>query len=64
MIRQELKDFRRKKGLSQREMAEIWGVTLSFYSKIEYGLKAPSLQKIKEFKENFKDANIDKIFLT
>ena len=45
-------------------MAEIWGITLSFYSKIESGDKNPSIQNLKQFKKKFPTANADEIFLT
>ena len=45
-------------------MAEIWGITTSFYKQIECGAKNPSIQKIKEFKKVFPTANTDEIFLT
>ena len=64
MPRKELKNFRTSIGKTQEEMAEIWGITLSFYKKIESGDKNPSIQTIKNFKKCFPKANTDKIFLT
>lgn len=64
MAREKLRDYRISINKTQGEMAKIWGVTLSFYSKIESGDKNPSIQKLKEFKKCFPTANTDEIFLT
>lgn len=64
MERSNLKDFRISLHKSQNEMAKTLDITLSFYSKLELGLKNPSLRTIKKFKETFPTANVDKIFLT
>lgn len=64
MEREELRKFRAKTGKTQEEMAKSLGITLSFYSKIELGLKSPSLKTIKKFTEVFPRANVNKIFLT
>lgn len=64
MERANLKAFRLSIDKSQLEMAKILDITLSFYSKLELGLKNPSLKTIKKFKEEFPTANVDKIFLT
>lgn len=45
-------------------MANLLEITLSFYSKIELGLKNPSLNTIKKFKETFPEANVEEIFLS
>ena len=64
MARDKLQEYRNSIGKTQEEMAEIWGITLSFYKQIECGAKNPSLKKIKEFKVLFPTANTDEIFLT
>ena len=64
MTREKLKDYRTSINKTQTEMAEIWGITLSFYKQIECGAKNPSIQNLKEFKRNFPTANTDEIFLT
>ena len=64
MIREKLRDYRLSINKTQDEMAKIWGITLSFYSKIESGDKNPSIDKIKKFKKCFPTANTDEIFLT
>lgn len=64
MERGNLKKFRVSLKKSQNEMANLLGITLSFYSKIELGLKNPSLNTIKKFKETFPNANVDNIFLS
>lgn len=64
MAREKLKEYRLSIKKTQEEMANIWGVTISFYKQIECGAKNPSIQKLKEFKNKFPKANIDKIFLS
>lgn len=64
MTRENLRGYRISINKTQEEMAEIWGITLSFYKQIECGAKNPSINKIKEFKKAFPTANIDNIFLT
>lgn len=64
MERANLKAFRISLNKSQNEMAELLNITLSFYSKLELGLKNPSLNTIKKFKEVFPTANVDSIFLS
>lgn len=64
MERTNLKNFRISLNKSQNEMANILGITLSFYSKLELGIKNPSIKTIKNFKEKFPTANVDNIFLS
>lgn len=64
MERVKLKKFRKSIKKSQLEMAEILEITLSFYIKLELGLRNPSLKTIKKFKNEFPTANVDEIFLT
>lgn len=64
MERTNLKNFRISLNKSQNEMAKILGITLSFYSKLELGIKNPSIKTIKTFKEKFPTANVDNIFLS
>ncbi len=64
MARDKLREYRLSINKTQDEMAEIWGITLSFYKQIECGAKNPSIQKIKQFKQRFSTANTEEIFLT
>lgn len=64
MAREKLRQYRISIGKTQEEMANIWGITTSFYKQIECGAKNPSIQKIKDFKKKFSTANTDEIFLT
>ncbi len=64
MTRKLLIEFRKSIGKTQEEMANIWGITLSFYKQIESGAKNPSIKKVKDFKKAFPTANTDEIFLT
>ncbi len=63
MPREKLKKYRLLIGKTQEQMAEIWGITLSFYQKIELGEKSPSIQNLKEFKKRFFNADVEEIFL-
>lgn len=58
----ELVNYRKEIGKTQREMAELLGVSISMYTKYEYGLYKPSIKVIKRFRELFKDFDIT-IFL-
>jgi len=64
MARQLLIEFRKSIGKTQEEMANMWGISLSFYKQIECGAKNPSIQKVKKFKNTFPAANVDRFFLT
>lgn len=64
MAREKLRDYRLSINKTQEEMANLWGITLSFYKQIECGAKNPSIDKIKNFKKTFPTANTDEIFLT
>lgn len=57
-----LVDVRNKKKLTQREMAQKIGVTLTLYSKIEIGDRNPSYNFLVKFKKAFNDVIIDKVF--
>lgn len=57
-----LVDFRNSKNLTQKEMAEKLGTTLSFYSKVEVGKRNPSYNFLAKFKSTFDDVNVDKLF--
>lgn len=63
MPREKLRKYRLSIGKTQEQMAEIWGITLSFYYKIEAGEKNPSIQNLKEFKKRFFNADVEEIFL-
>ena len=59
---QNLRDFRKTRGLSQVEMARKLGYTLSMYEKVERGRTRFSVKFLIAFKSAFPDANIDYIF--
>lgn len=59
-----LVNFRNGRALTQKEMACILGTTLSYYSKIELGLRNPSYNFLDKFKNNFNDACVDDIFFS
>lgn len=62
-MNEKLKEFRTSIGKTQIEMAEIWGISLSFYKQIECGIKNPSIKRLKTFKSKFPTADINEIFL-
>ena len=57
-----LVNFRNSLGLTQQEMARYLGSTLSYYSKIELGIRNPSYNFLVKFKEKFPDVKVDEIF--
>lgn len=57
-----LVNFRVKNKLTQKQMSDKIKVTLTFYSKIETGIRNPSFNFIKKFKDAFPDSNVDEIF--
>ncbi len=59
-----LKIFRESQNLSQKEMSEKLGVSLSYYSKVENGVRNSSFDFLKKIKETFPDISIDNTFFT
>lgn len=57
-----LVNFRVLNNLTQKEMADKIGITLTSYSKIELGLRNPSYNFLVKFKKRFGNADIDQIF--
>lgn len=57
-----LVNFRILNNLTQKEMADKIGVTLTLYSKIELGLRNPSYNFLVKFKKKFSNADLDQIF--
>lgn len=55
-------NFRVKKNLTQKQMSVKIKTTLSFYSKVEMGIRNPSYNFIQKFKLSFPEANVDEIF--
>ena len=55
-------NFRDSLKKSQEEMAQMLNVSLSFYIKIEHGLRNPSFNFVSKFKGRFPSANIEDIF--
>jgi transcriptional regulator with XRE-family HTH domain len=62
-MNERLVEFRKTLNLNQFEMAKSIGVSKSYYSKIELGLRNPSYNFIQKFKTKF-GADIDSIFFT
>ncbi|WP_343337342.1 hypothetical protein TPELB_23880 [Terrisporobacter petrolearius] len=59
-----LVDFRVSNNLTQKQMADKLGTTLSYYSKVELGKRNPSYNFLIKFKSTFSEVNIDKLFFT
>lgn len=58
-----LAEFRKKKNLTRKEMAELLEVSESYYRKVEGGFRKPSYNFIRKFKAAFPDENIDIFFI-
>lgn len=54
-----LKEFRRSKGKTLREMGEFIGVSKSFYEKVEYGDVQASATFLRKFKKAFPDVDMN-----
>ena len=61
-MQEKLKKYRYLVNKTQSQMAKTWGISTSFYKKIECGIKNPSFKSLKKFKEHFPEADIIKIF--
>ena len=57
-----LLELRLKNGFTQKEMAAKLNTTLTFYSKIEMGIRNPSFNFIQKVKTTFPNENMDEIF--
>lgn len=62
--REKLKEFRKKKKLSQQEIADILGISLIQYQFIELGRRNPSFELMEKMKNIFPKISIDEIFLS
>ena len=59
-----LKNLRKEKKLSQEKMANLLGITVSMYEKVENGRTGASASFMKRLKKVFPDADIDLIFFS
>ncbi|MCP0885889.1 helix-turn-helix transcriptional regulator [Ligilactobacillus sp. WILCCON 0076] len=57
-----LKEFRKKKGLKQQEMADVLKISYSHYVKVENDFVNPSFELLKRIKEKYRDFNVNKLF--
>lgn len=64
MKREKLQEFRQNKNLTQEQMANQLGITVSHYKALEYGQRNPSFELMERIKKIFPKTNIDKIFLS
>ncbi len=55
-------EFRDNIGLTQLEMANKIGISLSYYSKLETGVRNPSFNFMTKFKSIFPHAEVDIFF--
>lgn len=62
-MKNNLQQFRNEKKLSQNEISDLLGISTSFYIKIELGIRNPSYNFLRRFKEIF-NCEIDKIFFS
>ncbi len=54
MINEKLKQLRKEKGVSQKEISSAIGITLSAYSNYEQGIREPSIDIIIKLCKYFK----------
>lgn len=54
MKREEIIQIRKDNRYTQKQVAQILGISYSLYQKIEYGLRNPSKEFITNFKQFFK----------
>ena len=59
-----LRNFRKSQGLSQKDMAEKLGITLSMYEKVEGGRTGASAAFMSRVKSAFPEIVIDDIFFS
>ncbi len=59
--RKVLKQFRKKKGLSVQEIADLIGVSASFYYKIEQGIRDPIMEKAQKIAQVL-ESTVDELF--
>ena len=59
---EKLREFRKGKKLTQKEMARKLGVTLSMYEKVEGGRTGVSAAFMQKLKTAFPDVSIDFLF--
>ena len=56
-----LKEFRFKRNLSQKEMANSLNISISFYEKVENGRRNVSMNFAKNFKKVFPDVDFKEV---
>ena len=61
MKRKILKQVRKKKGLSVQELADLIGVSASFYYKIEQGIRDPIMEKAQKIAQVL-ESTVDELF--
>lgn len=54
--------FRKERGYTRNEMAELLGVSVSLYDKVEYGDRMPSRNFLSKFKKAFPSFNMNIFF--
>ena len=57
-----LKEFRKSKKLTQKQLAELLGFTKTHYIKVEMGVRNPGYNFLKALKVNFDEVDINKLF--
>ena len=62
MKRIELIEFRKKKKLTQKQMAENLEISFNMYQALEYGLRNPSVKLLNTFASKYPNVNVLKFF--
>jgi transcriptional regulator with XRE-family HTH domain len=57
-----LKEFRKEKGLTTKEMTDVLGISLSLYEKVEYSNRRPSREFLSKFKKVFPSFDMNIFF--
>ena len=58
----QLKELRLKQGYSRKQMAQLLGVSLSQYDKVEFNQRPASRTFLKKFKDTFPDFDMNIFF--
>ena len=58
----QLKEFRRNKGFTIKDMCRKIGVSKSYYEKVEYGIREAGKGFIKKFQQAFPEDNVLNMF--
>lgn len=54
--------FRNNRYISQKEIAKVLGISLSYYQKVEGGFATPGYGLLKKISKEFKDFDFNELF--